>query len=302
MSVTSQDKRTILIDGLLEGHSHARHRSGRGKAGPRHRAAHAAATENSPRRLVVHTWVLTDRVLRRQVRDLTSLAETMILPVALLTTLNVVLGDAISKVTGHSALFGTVPLVAMVAAMSGATVGGIGVMRERTEGLLSRLWVLPMHRAAGLLSRLLSDGLRIMATTGVILIAGFVLGFRFHAGVPAAVAWFFVPTLFGVSFSAAVVTLALYSAKTIVVEATAIVWALLMFFSTGFVPLDQYPGWLQPAVKHQPMSYTIEAMRGLSLGGPVRTPLLAVLLWSVGIAAVCAVPMAIGYRKASMRG
>jgi ABC-2 type transport system permease protein len=105
-----------------------------------------------------------------------------------------------------------------------------------------------------------------------------------------------------VAFSAAVVTLALYSAKTIVVEASAVVWALLMFFSTGFVPLDQYPGWLQPAVRHQPMSYTIEAMRGLSLGGPVQTPLLAVLLWSAAIAAVCGIPMAIGYRRASMRG
>ena len=141
-----------------------------------------------------------------------------------------------------------------------------------------------------------------MATTAVIMGTGLLLGLRFHQGIAATVAWFFVPAFFGVAFSAAVVTLALYSAKTIVVEASAIVWALLMFFSTGFVPLDQYPGWLQPAVRHQPMSYTIEAMRGLSLGGPVRTPLLAVLLWSVGIAAVCAIPMAVGYRKASMRG
>jgi ABC-2 type transport system permease protein len=230
------------------------------------------------------------------------MAETLILPVALLTTLNVVLGDAISKVTGHSALYGTVPLVAMVAAMSGATVGGIGVMRERTDGLLSRLWTLPVHRASGLLSRLVADAFRIMATTAVIMATGLVLGLRFHQGIAKTVVWFFVPTFFGVAFSAAVVTLALYSAKTIVVEASAIVWALLMFFSTGFVPLDQYPGWIQPTIKHQPMSYTIEAMRGLSLGGPVRTPLLAVLIWSAGIAVVCAIPMAIGYRRASMRG
>jgi ABC-2 type transport system permease protein len=94
----------------------------------------------------------------------------------------------------------------------------------------------------------------------------------------------------------------LYSAKTIVVEATGIVWALLQFFSTGFVPLDQYPRWLQPAVAHQPMSYAVEAMRGLSLGGPVLTPMVAMLLWSAGIAAGCAIPMAIGYRKASTRG
>jgi ABC-2 type transport system permease protein len=304
MSITSQDKRIITLDGLPGvGHAHARHRiPQQRKKGPKHRAVRPAAVESSPRHLVPHTWILTNRILRRWGRDPTSMAETLILPVALLTTLNIVLGDSISKVTGHSALYGTVPLVAMVAAMSGATVGGIGVMRERTDGLLSRLWVLPVHRASGLLSRLVADGLRIMMTTAVIMITGLVLGLRFHQGILRTVAWFFVPTFFGVAFSAAVVTLALYSAKTIVVEASAIVWALLMFFSTGFVPLDQYPGWLQPAVRHQPMSYTIEAMRGLSLGGPVRTPLLAVLLWSAGIAAVCAIPMAIGYRRASMRG
>jgi ABC-2 type transport system permease protein len=93
----------------------------------------------------------------------------------------------------------------------------------------------------------------------------------------------------------------LYTAKTIVVEATEVIWGLLMFFSTGFVPLDQYPSWLQPVVRNQPMSYAIEVMRGLSVGGPVLAPMVATLLWSVGIAAACAMPMAIGYRRASMR-
>ena len=42
-----------------------------------------------------------------------------------------------------------------------------------------------------------------------------------------------------------------------------------MFFSTGFVPVNQYPGWLQPyTVAHQPISYAVDVMRGLSLGGP----------------------------------
>ena len=100
----------------------------------------------------------------------------------------------------------------------------------------------------------------------------------------------------------AVITLALYAASTIMVEATEVVWALLMFFSTGFVPLDQYPRWIQPVVQHQPMSYAVEAMRGLSLGGPVLAPMVEMLLWSAGIVAACAIPMAIGYRKASMRG
>jgi ABC-2 type transport system permease protein len=132
--------------------------------------------------------------------------------------------------------------------------------------------------------------------------AGLVLGFRFRQGILASVAWLFIPTVFGLAFTMVVITLALYAVNTIVVEGTELVWGLLMFFSTGFVPLDQYPRWIQPVVQHQPMSYSVEAMRGLALGGPMLAPVAAVLLWSAGVAAVFAVPLAIGYRRASMRG
>ena len=288
MSVASEDKTTVALRWTRR--CNARLLSG------------IDSSENSPRRLVPHTWVLTARLLRRWSRDRTTVLESLIMPVVLLVTLNIVLGDGISQVTGHSALYGSVPLVAMVAAMSGSMVGGIGLMRERTDGLLSRLWVLPVHRASGLLSRLAADAVRIVVTTAVILCAGLVMGFRFQQGILESVAWLFVPTVFGLAFSVAVITLALYAANTIVVEATEVIWGLLMFFSIGFVPLDQYPRWLQPVVEHQPVSYAIEAMRGLSLGGPVLAPMIAMLLWSAGIVAVCAIPMAIGYRRASMRG
>ena len=224
------------------------------------------------------------------------------MPVVLLVALNIVLGNGISQLTGHSALYGSVPLIAMVGAMSGSMVGGIGLMRERTDGLLSRLWVLPVHRASGLLSRLAADAVRIVGTTAVTMCAGLVLGFRFRQGILASVAWLLIPATFGVAFTMVVITIALYAANTIMVEATEVVWGLLMFFSSGFVPVDQYPRWLQPVVRNQPMSDAIEVMRGLSVGGPVLAPMLATLLWSAGIAAACAIPMAIGYRRAGMRG
>ena len=260
------------------------------------------AKENSTRRLVANTWVLTARVLHRWVRDSATLVESLIMPVVLLVTVNIVLGDGISQLTGHSALHGSVPLVAMVGAMSGAMIGGVGLMRERGDGLLSRLWALPVHRASGLLSRLAAEAVRIVATTVVILCAGLVLGFRFQRGILASLAWLFIPTVWGLAFTMVVMTIALYAANTIMVEATEVVWGLLMFFSSGFVPVDQYPRWLQPVVRNQPMSDAIEVMRGLSVGGPVLAPMLATLLWSAGIAAACAIPMAIGYRRAGMRG
>ncbi len=286
MSVAAEDKRTDAFWAFGDVRP----------AGSRH------DSENSPRRLVAHTWVLTVRLLVRWRRDPATVLESLIMPVALLVTVNIVLGNGVSQLTGHSALYGSVPLIAMVGAMSGSMVGGINLMRERGEGLLSRLWVVPVHRASGLLSRLTADVLRIVVTTAVIVCTGFVLGFRFRQGILASVAWLFVPTVFGVAFTMAVITLALYTANTIVVEATEIVWGVLMFFSTGFVPVDQYPGWLQPIVQHQPISYAVDVMRALSLGGPVLAPMVKMLLWSAGIAAACAIPMAIGYRKASTRG
>jgi ABC-2 type transport system permease protein len=98
-----------------------------------------------------------------------------------------------------------------------------------------------------------------------------------------------------------VTTVAFYSATTTLVEAIALVNTLGIFFCTGFVPLDQYPQWIQPVVEHQPMSYAIEAMRGLSMRGSILWPMIATLLWAGGIIAVCVVPMVFGYRKASMR-
>ena len=258
--------------------------------------------EDAASKLGSNTRVLTWRILLRWRRDSATMFEALIMPVVLLFTVDIVLGDGIEQLTGHSALYGSVPMIAMAGVMDGAMVSGVRLMRERSEGLLARLWVLPVHRWSGLLARLTADLIRIEVTTATILCTGLVLGFRFQQGVLAAVAWMLVPLALGLAFSATVIAISLYASNTVVVEATEIIWAVLMFFSTGFVPLDQYPEWLQPFVQHQPLSLAVEVMRGLSLGGDVRGPLIEMLIWSAAIVSLCAVPMIRGYRKASMRG
>ncbi|AFM17529.1 ABC transporter efflux protein, DrrB family [Mycolicibacterium chubuense NBB4] len=258
--------------------------------------------ENSPRRLIPQVAVLTARILRRWSRDPATLVQSLVMPAGFLVALDIVFGDVIKQVTGQSGLYGQVPLVALVGGMTGAIIGAIGVMREREVGLLARLWVVPMHRAAGLLARLSADFIRIVVITLAAMCVGIALGFRFEQGILAALVWVVLPAVSSIAVSVAVLTLALYSSSTLVPQATDIVIAILMFFSIGFVPLDQYPDWLQPFVEHQPVSYTIKAMRGLSLEGPIAEPLLYTVLWSAGILAVCAVPLAIGYRRASKRG
>ena len=204
--------------------------------------------------------------------------------------------------TGHSALYGSVPLVTLIGAMNGASVGILGIVTEHTNGLLARLWVVPVHRASGLIARIISDAVRVMLNSSVLLCVGLVLGLRLDQGLLAGLLWLFVPALFGMAFATMALTIAVYWPNPTLVEAITLVSAVLLFFCTGFVPLAQYPKWIQPVVEHQPLSYATEAMRGLTLGGPVLEPLTGTLIWSVGIFIVCAIPMVIGYRKASMRG
>ena len=257
--------------------------------------------ESSPRLLVLHTWVQTQRLLIRWGHDVQTVIQALILPSTFLVSINLVFGKPVSAVSGHSALYGSVPMAALVGAVFGSTASGICLMREREEGLLARFWVLPVHRASGLLSRLSAEVVRILVSAVLVMCTGLVLGLRFEQGIPAALAWLAVPVTFGVAFSFLVTTLSLYLVNTMLAESMGIVVALLFFFCTGFVPLAQYPGWIQPVVEHQPMSYAVDAMRGLSLGGPVLWPMIETLLWSACIAVACVAPMVIGYRKASMR-
>lgn len=258
-----------------------------------------ARSENSLPNLLSQTRVLTGRLLIRLVRNPVTLVHALLLPAAFLLALKVVFGDSIAAVTGQNALYRSVPLVALVATMTGSTTGVVGIIAERLDGFLARLWALPTHRAAGLLSRLAAETIRVLGTTLFILGIGIILGFRFHRGAPGALLWLSVPVIFGVAFAALATTAALYCPKALLVEAIQLVIILGACFCTGFVPLERYPGWVQPLVRYQPMSQAVETMRGLSVGGPVLWPMIGTLVWSVGIFAVCLWPMMVGYRRAS---
>ena len=264
------------------------------------KAVHAAPpAENSLSNLLSQTRVLTGRLLIRLVRNPVTLVHAMLLPAAFLLALKVVFGDSITAVTGQNALYRSVPLVALVATMTGSTTGVVGITAEHLDGFLARLWTQPIHRGAGLLSRLAAETVRVLSTTLFILGVGIILGFRFHRGVPGALLWIAVPVIFGVAFAALTTAAALFWPKALLVEAIQLVIILGACFCTGFVPLERYPDWIQPLVRYQPMSPAVDAMRGLAAGGPVLAPIVSALAWSVGILAICLWPLMLGYRRAS---
>lgn len=258
--------------------------------------------EGSITALLIHSGIQCRRLLTRWLRDPSTLIQALLYPALTLLMFRVVLGNSISAATGTPSVYGTVPMIALVGAMFGSIVSAVGLKQEVKTGLLSRFWTTPTHRASGLLGRMLAEAIRVFATTVVIVLVGIAIGFRFNQGIPSAIALLLLPIVFGTGFAVMVTFLATISGDTPLVEVVSIGATLLMFFNSGFVPVAAYPPWLQPVVAAQPMSCAIDAMRGLSLGGPVLIPVLQTLAWTFGMVLLFLIPAIRGYKRASANG
>lgn len=258
--------------------------------------------ESSFAALRIHSLLQCKRLLVRWARDPSTMIQALVYPALTLLMFRIVLGNSISAATGTPSVYGTVPMIVLVGAMFGSIVSAVGLKTEKTSGLLSRFWTTPTHRAAGLVGRMMAEAVRVLATTIVIVAVGMAIGFRFNQGILSAIALFLLPIAFGIGFAVMVTFLATIAGDSPLVEIVSIACTLLMFFNSGFVPVLAYPPWLQPIVAAQPMSCAVDAMRGLSLGGPVLTPVLQTLAWSIGLVVLFLYPAIRGYRRAAESG
>ncbi|MBJ8347533.1 ABC transporter permease [Antrihabitans sp. YC2-6] len=255
--------------------------------------------EGSLAALVRDSTIQAERVLRLWLNDSATTIQAILYPALTLLMLWITLGNSITGATGMPSVYGTVPMITLIAAMSGSIVSALGLNQEIRSGLVGRFWTMPINRAAGLIGRMFAEAIRITITTGAIILVGLAIDFRFEQGAMAAIALFGLPVIFGMGFAVAVTALATISDGAVLVSLVGLVTSLLMFFNTGFVPIFAYPSWLQDVVANQPMSCAIDAMRGLSLGGPVAEPLLKTVAWSFGMVAAFIYPAVRGYRRAA---
>ncbi len=184
----------------------------------------------------------------------------------------------------------------------GAIQTGIGLAEDLHKGLIERFRSLPMARSAVLAGRTVADLVRNVFVITLMLIIGYLVGFRVQTNVFGLLGGMAVMLLFGFSLTwiFAIIGLSVGNAETAQAASFPIL-APLVFASSAFVVVATMPGWLQGFAKYQPVSIAIDASRSLMLGGIYSDPakVVASLAWSFGIIAVFA-PLAIRrYRRAA---
>jgi ABC transporter DrrB family efflux protein len=249
---------------------------------------------------VSDTLTITRRNLLVWMRVPAYIVFTVVQPVMFVLMFRYVFGGAIPvRVRGGYVSFLMPGIIGQTAAF--ATFGtSIALAQELKKGVIDRLRSMPMARSAVLAGRLLADTLRMLITILIIVAVGYAVGFRFSNGVMPAIMMVVLATVFGLAICciAAYTGLAIGDEES--VQAFGMIWLFpITFLSSAFVPIYTMPGWLQAFAYNQPVTYVIDTMRALAIGGPVEANLLKSLAWLVGIFAVFG-PLAVrAYKRAS---
>jgi ABC transporter DrrB family efflux protein len=269
--------------------------------------ATALAPVSDPGPLARARWALSDTmaITRRNLlvwyRVPAYLFFTVIQPVIFVLMFRYVFGGAIHVpgIKGGYVNFLMPGILGQTAAF--ACFGtAIALAQELQKGVIDRLRSMPMARSAVLTGRLTADTLRMTVTILIVVGVGYAVGFRFQNGAGPAILMVLCAILLGLACCviAAYTGLAIKDEES--VQSFGLIWLFpLTFLSSAFVPISSMPGWLQAFANNQPVTFVINTMRALALGGPIAANLWKSAAWLAGIFIVF-LPLAVrAYKRAA---
>jgi ABC transporter DrrB family efflux protein len=220
------------------------------------------------------------------------LLDTILMPIVFLVLFLFVFGGAVAGST-HAYLQELLPgLVAQMAMFATMTLG-TGLCEDIHKGVFDRFRSLPVARSAPLVGAVLGDSVRFFAVMSVLTAFGTALGFRFHAGILPILAAYGLAYVFYLAVCWVSVLLGLIAPSPQTVQGIAFIWTMPLTFGSSVLLSNTrtMPGWLQAWVKVNPVTHLADAVRALTLGGPVGDHVLITLAWAAGIVVV-AFPLA----------
>jgi ABC transporter DrrB family efflux protein len=246
--------------------------------------------------------VVTIRNLRHFWRQPDLLLFSTIQPIMFVVLFVYVFGGAVSRSLppGVTYVDYLLPGIFVQSVTFRASQTAVGLSEDLRRGVIDRFRSMPMARSAVLLGRTIADLVRNVLITGLMIVVGYLVGFRFQAGVLPALGCVALVAAFGFALSwiFAFVSLVVRGAESAQTAGFVLLFPLV-FASSVFVPVSTLPSWLQPFAEASPVTLTADAARTLALYGGLPASLGESLAWIVGILAVF-VPLSVWrYRRMS---
>ena len=170
---------------------------------------------------------------------------------------------------------------------------GIQIIWERDAGVLAKLMVTPTPRVALVAAKAFAAGVRAVAQAVVVVVLAVVLGVGVTLN-PLHWLGVVVALMLGSAFFCCLsITIAgLVLSRDRLMGFGQAITMPLFFASNALYPVELMPTWLQWVNRVNPLSYEVEALRGLMVGSPARLGLCFTVL-AVSAAAMIAVAAAL---------
>jgi len=165
-----------------------------------------------------------------------------------------------------------------------AMYAGININNDVSKGIFDRFRSMPIWLPAPLTGIFIGDFFRHLISGCIVLLFGYILGFRSEAGIPAYLFSFFIMISFAMSISWVFIIMGLTMRSTSAVMSFG--WLILMplvFMSNIFADPSTMPGWLQTFISYNPLAWQVDAVRGLLGGDPDGKEILTAVGASLGI-------------------
>ena len=250
----------------------------------------AAVARRLASRIVTLCWV----ELRKIRHDRTELYTRAIQPALWL----LIYGEVFTKIHaiptpgGISYLAYLAPGILAQSALFIAIFYGIQIIWERDAGVLTKLMVTPTPRAALISGKAFAAGVRSIVQATVVVILSALLGVTLTDNPLKFLGAALVVILGSAFFSCLSMTIAgIALSRDRLMGIGQAITMPLFFSSSALYPEKIMPGWLQVISKCNPLSYEVDALRGLLIGTPAHLGLdFAVLAVAtvVGVAASAA--------------
>lgn len=247
-----------------------------------------------------HTAVITKRNVLRLARIPQLVLFSTVQPVMFLVLFNYVFGGAIAIGGPGGAGSGEyinwlIPGILVQSAVFGGASTALGLTEDLAAGVIDRFRSLPIARSAVLTGRTLADLVRNSFVITLMLVVGYLMGWRFEQGFAKMALGVAISLLFGYAFSWVMASIGLAAKTPETAQSAGFLPVFpLVFASSVFVPTEAMPDWLRVFSDNQPVTVVANAVRSLMIPEQALAPLgldqgsliAQSLLWIAGIVVV----------------
>ncbi len=222
-------------------------------------------------------WILGKRAIREALRTPDSLAPTLFIPLFFLVV-NVGQAGKIfpSETTAFLGGQGYAAFQLPSSILLGASFGSAALylVEEIEGGYFDKLRSAPISRTALVTGRLLSEAVKSLVLTTVMVLIALPFGVRISSGILGFLVLLLLTSTWAVVYAGFMQLIALKSRSAAATQSGGLIFFPLLFLTPGFVPRDMLTRPMEIAASLNPVTYIMEAMRSLIIDAQVSTVLI----------------------------